>query len=262
MTDTTDIDRALKARDAAPEDTAVNLAFHERVAEAEIYLVLEEKPEGEIARARILDTSTGALALAFDREERMAAFMGEITPYVAISGRQIAAMLAGSGTGLALNLGTEAETVLPTEALAWMAETLAATAATAQGQIVEVTRPGTLPEALLAALDRKLALMAGAADTALLGSVVYADGSRSHALAVVGAAPEAEPGIAAALGEALRLSWLAAGALDVVFLAADHPVTAALARRGLRFDLPEMEAPAPQAPSAPGSDPFKPPRLR
>lgn len=262
MTDTTDIDRALAARDAAPEDTALNLTFHERVAEAEIYLVLEEEPEGETARARILDTSTGPLALAFDREERMAAFMGEITPYVALSGRQVAAMLAGSGTGLALNLGTEAETVLPADALAWMADTLANTAASAQGQIVEVTRPGTLPEALLAALDRKLALLAGAADTALLGGVVYADGTRSHALAVIGAVPEAEPGIAAALGEALRLSGLEAGALDVVFLAADHAVTAALARHGLRFDLPEIETPEPQAPSALGTDPDKPPRLR
>ena len=90
MTEQTDIDRAIAALSAAPEDEALNLALHARIAEAELFVVLEEEPQGETVRPTILETSTGKLALAFDREERMVAFMGDATAYVALAGRRVA----------------------------------------------------------------------------------------------------------------------------------------------------------------------------
>ena len=49
--------------------------------------------------------------------------------------------------------------------------------------------------------------------------------------------------------------------LDVVFLAAGSPAAAAMARVGLRFDLPEPQV-QDLAPAAPGMDPSRPPKLR
>ena len=262
MTEQTDIDRAIAALSAAPEDEALNLALHARIAEAELFVVLEEEPQGETVRPTILETSTGKLALAFDREERMVAFMGDATAYVALAGRSVAQMFSGGEVGMALNLGTDHETALGPEAMAWIAEAVQDTTREVVARITEITRPGTLPEALLTALDRRLGALSGVADTALLGGAVYDTGVRGHVLAVVGAPEGAQPGIAASIGEALRLSGLEAASLDVLFLPADHQITQALGRNGLRFDIPEPEVAEWSAPKAPGSDPDAPPRLR
>lgn len=261
MTTLTDIDAAVAALSHEPDSEALNLALHARVAEAELFIVLDEEPQGESIRPTVLETSSGKLALAFDREERMVAFMGDATAYVALAGRAVAQMFASGEVGLALNLGTGHETALGPEAMAWIAETVQDTTAEIAARITEITRPGTLPEELLTALDRRLGALSGVAEAALLGGAVYDTGVRGHVLAVVGAPESAQPGIAASIGEALRLSGLEAASLDVLFLPADHQITQALARNGLRFDLPEPEAAEWSAPKTPGSDPDTPPRL-
>ena len=78
---------------------------------------------------------------------------------------------------------------------------------------------------------------------------------------VIGApVPGAEPALAQAASEALIFSGLDAGEMDVAFFAASNPVSARLAKVGLRFDLPQPEPVS--APNAPGMDPDTPPRLR
>ena len=79
-------------------------------------------------------------------------------------------------------------------------------------------------------------------------------------LAFVDVAEGAEAALARAMGEALVFSGIAAGELDVAFLAQGDSAAVAMARVGLRFDLPVPEAPV--APSAPGMDPSRPPKLR
>lgn len=81
-------------------------------------------------------------------------------------------------------------------------------------------------------------------------------------LGITGAKDGAEAPLARAVNEALVFSGIEAGALDVVFLSETDPFTARIARVGLRFDLPEPQEPQRAAPTAPGSDPSKPPRLR
>jgi hypothetical protein len=66
--------------------------------------------------------------------------------------------------------------------------------------------------------------------------------------------------LARAMNEALVFSGIEAGELDVVFLASGDTAAKAMARVGLRFDLPVPEAPV--APDAPGMDPSRPPKLR
>lgn len=260
-TEITDLDTAHAAMQAAPDDDALRLRFHERLADSELFLLLTQDPVGEDVDPQLFEAEDQQFVLIFDRESRLAEFAGRVAPTVTLAGRGLVQMLAGQRIGLALNLGVASSaTLIPAEAVDWLAGTLAHAPITTAARPVAFHAPKGLPEALILGLDRKLATAGGLARNAWLVGVTYADHTRGHMLAFVGALPEAEAALAAAAGEALTFSGIEAGAMDVTFIGPDHPVVAQLARVGLRFDLPEPAAP--NAPSAPGSDPGKPPNLR
>ncbi|GHF48660.1 SseB family protein [Seohaeicola zhoushanensis] len=263
MTEETLLDAAHAAMEAAPEDGAARLRFYERLADGELFLMLAEESDGDALIPEIFDLSDGRFVLAFDREERLSAFSGgQVVPYASLSGRALARLLAAQGLGLGLNLEVAPSSILlPAEAVAWLVETLADTPTETEAQIEEVAPPAGLPEALLGALDTKLAAAAGLARAAHLVAVTYAGGGRGHLLAFTAAAPGAEPALAQAVAEALTFSGIEAGALDVAFFADSDPMAARLERAGLRFDLPEP-ARAEVLRAAPGSDPARPPILR
>ncbi len=253
----TPLDRAHAAMEAAPDDDGARLRFFDRLAEAELYLLLERPAEGETIDPRVFDTDDGRFLIAFDQEERLASFAGA-ADYAALSGRRLAAMVAGSDLGLALNPEVAPSTVLlPPAALDWLAELLSDAPAEADLQLEEVAAPAGLPEPLLNALDAKFAAMAGRARSAFLARVQYAGGGTGHLLAFLGTAPGAEGALARAVHEALQFSGLDAAALDVGFVRDSDPIAARLARVALRFDLPE-----PEAPSRLAGDADTPPRLR
>ncbi|KUF09704.1 SseB family protein [Pseudoponticoccus marisrubri] len=258
----TQLDAAVAAMEAAPEDGAVRLRFYDRLAGAELFLMLEAEPEGDAISPVVFELSDGACVLGFDREERLSGFAGRPVPYAALSGRALAGMLAGQGLGLALNLGTDAEYLLPAEALAWLAETLSEAPREEEARPERIAAPRDLPAVLLEALDAKLASAVGLARKAYLAEVTYEGGVQGHLIALTGTQPGAEPALAGAIREALVFSGLEAGALDVAFLSDSDPLTAELARVALRFDLPEPEAVSVRTVEAPGSNPDKPPRLR
>ncbi|KJZ22968.1 SseB family protein [Tritonibacter mobilis] len=263
MTETTPLDQAHAAMEAAPEDDAARLRFFERLADSELFILLDKEPEGDRISPEIFDTGEGRFVLVFDREERLAQFANRIVPYAALSGRVIASMLAGQGIGLGVNLEVAQSSILiPDAAMGWLAETLSHAPGEVEAAISEVRPPQGLPEVLLTALDAKLATAAGLARMAYLAAVTYESGGSGHLLAFVGAQEGAEPALAKAAGEALTFSGIEAGALDVGFFSASDEMSARLARVGLRFDLPEVEAARSYQPQIPGSDPDKPPRLK
>jgi hypothetical protein len=239
------------------EGEAGRLRFYERLADAELFLLLTREAEGSMIEPRLFDLEDGPVALVFDREARLAEFAGP-SPFAGLSGRHAAAMLAGRGIGLGVNLGVAPSSILlPASAVDWLARTLEHAPSEALGRASEVSAPGELPAALLLALDAKLPSAAGLARGAYLAGVTYEDGRRGHLLAFLDAVPGAEEALARAAGEALTFSGLEAGEMDVAFVRASDPLAARLARVGLRFELPGREAPAP-----PGTDPDRPPRLR
>ncbi|MFZ5963450.1 SseB family protein [Thalassococcus sp. BH17M4-6] len=263
MTDPTPLDKAHAAMEAAPEDDAQRLRFYERLAEAELFLLLSKEATDDRIAPDIFETSDSRFVLVFDREERLTGFTGRAAPYVALSGRAIAAMLAGQGIGLAFNPEVAPSSILiPPGAVDWLAHTLGQAPAEEEARPTEVLAPKGLPDALLTALDAKLGLAVGLARKAYLAAVVYDDGTRGHLLGLTGTAPGAEGALARAVNEALVFSGIEAGSLDVVFLSDSDPMTARLARVGLRFDLPEPPKATATSPKAPGSDPDKPPILR
>jgi hypothetical protein len=259
---TTPLDIAFAEMEAAGSDPAARLRWFDRLAASEVFLLLETEAQGDSLRPRVFEVEDGAFVCAFDREERLSAFAGEAAPYAALSGRALSGLLAGQGLGLAVNLGTEAETLLDAEGLVWLADLLAHRPDEVQEVPREIEAPAGLPETLLSALDARLATTAGLAGTAALVGVRYAAGGRGHLLAFLDAVPGSEPALVQVVSEALSFSGLEAGTLDVGFFGSGDPVAARLLRVGLRFDLPDAPEPDATPPSAPGLDPNRPPRLR
>ncbi len=267
--DITPLDAAHAAMEAAPDDDTLRLRFFERLVDAELFLLLEEGDEtdqsGEFAAPRLFETPEGAFMLAFDREYRLAEFAGAGAPYAGLSGRSLVAELAGQGVSLGLNLDVAPSSMLlPPEAVDWLAATLANRPAQAEARITAIAAPKGLPPEVLTALDTKLATAMGLAQAAFLVTATYDSGAKNHLLAFLGTLPGAETALTEAVAEALTFSGLDAAALDVIFPAEDSPLLVSLARRGLRFDLPQPLAAAPRAApgSNPGTDPDRPPKLR
>jgi SseB protein N-terminal domain len=254
------LDAAHAAVSADPGNEALRLRFFERLADGEMVILLEREATGASLEPKVFELEDGPVVLVFDREERLASFTGGIAPYAALPGRVIAGLLKGQGIGLGVNLGVAPSSMLlPPEALDWLAETLDEAPQEVEA-VPERFLPPSVPEAVLSALDTKLARTGGLAAAAVLAGVVYRDGRQGHLLAILDPAGGAEGAMARAMGEALVFSGVEAGELDVVFLASASPAAEAMARVGLRFDLPAPERPA--EPAAPGMDPSRPPKLR
>ncbi len=262
MTEETEIDRAHAAMAANEEDDIARLRFYERLAETELFMLLEDEAAGDQVTPALFEVEDQSFVLIFDREARMSEFYGkDIAPYAALSGRAMAQMLEGQRMGMALNMGVAPSAMLvPAEAVDWLAQTLGGQAQEVEGQIIELTAPVGLPEVLLEALDRKLATAAGLAVEAYLCGVTYDGGGRGHMLAFVGTIEGAEDALTAAVNEALVFSGIDAGMLDVAHLEGDDPVSERIAKVGLRFDLPSPQMPS-QPGANPGMDPSKPPKL-
>lgn len=245
------------------ENEADSLAFYARFLESELFLMLETEVSGQSAKPLVLETSDGKLALVFDLEERMAAFSDTASSYVSLSGRRIASILAGEGLSIGLNLGeAPSATVLPPEAVTWLAESALGEDEQIEARPLEISKPSGVPESLIGALDAKLANMAGVVGAAYLVSVSYETGEEGHMLALVDVPEPAKPGVSEALSEALRFSGVEASQLDLAFLAADDPHLEKFSRAGLGFDIPDLILPKTPKPIAPGMDPDKPPKLR
>ncbi len=254
----TALDATFEAMQANPANDNARLSFYERLADAELFVLLDEEPQGTRLSPSVFDTSDGRFVLVFDREDRLTAFTDGPAPYAALSGRAVAKMLAGQEIGLGLNLGVAPSSfIIPAGALAWLSDTLAGGPESLIEKPEEIAPPSGLPETLVTGLDTRLASATGLAQMAYLVAVTYEGGRPGHMLAFIDAEPGAEDALAKAISETLVFSGIEAGTLDVAFFPATDPIAAKLARHGLRFDLPQIEATRP-----PGSDPTKPPKLR
>jgi len=221
------------------------------------------QPAGDQISPEIFDLGKASFVLVFDRIERLSQFVGKEAPYAALSGRSIAQMLMGQRIGLGVNLEVApSQMLIPPEAVEWLCNTLQHSPDEVEERPEELYAPKGLPEELLTALDAKLASAAGLASNAYLVAVHYEGGRQGHLLGFVGAVEGAETALAQAANEALTFSGIEAGSIDVGFFTQSDPMAAAMAKVGLRFELPKVEARTQTLRAAPGSDPEKPPKLR
>lgn len=258
----TPLDLAHAAMDLAPGDDAARLAFFGRLAECELFLLLETEPDGDDISPDLFDVDEGQFALVFDRQDRLAAFAERAAPMAAMPGRVLARMLAGHEIGIALNPGVAPSAILiPADGVAWLAEMIAVVPQTREGRPLRFMAPAGMPEGLFAALDQKLATAIGLASTAWLAMAEWEEGGKGLILAFVGAVPGAEPALAGAVSEAMAFSGLGSGWLDVLFLAEGDLAAVAVEGVGLGFVLARPVV-TPSDAVGPGMDPGKPPRLR
>ncbi len=269
MTDTplpldTPLDHAHAAMLATPDDDAARLRFYERLADGELFLLLAKEATGqdETIEPDVFKVENNKYILVFDKEERLAQFVGHPAPYAALPGRAIVRMLAGQEIGLGLNLSAApSEILIPADAITWLASTLDTSPEEIEARVTELHAP-TAPEALIAALDAKLASAGGLAAMACLTGVTYSDGRKGHILGFIDAVDGAQNALAGAANEALTFSGIEAGQMDVGFFTSEEDIARKMAETGIRFELPVPVKTAPPKPAAPGSDPEKPPILK
>ena len=249
----TPLDRAFTEMAENPDDDHARLKFYERVADAELFLIMADETQ-----PRVYSSEQGKFVAAFDLEERLASFNEGPAPYAALSGRSMIQMVTGQEIGIALNFWSAPSAYLLTpDVVEWLNATLAVAPSQHNDTPVSIGPPLNVPTALLESLDAKLAAATGLAEAAFLVSTSYKTGRQGHLLAILGAPPEAEPSLSQAIAEAIVFSGIEAGDLDVAFFRSDDPIRPRLEAQGLRFDIPQPERPKPL-----GRDPDTPPRLR
>ena len=205
---------------------------------------------------KTLEVEERTLALAFDSEVRLAEFVEGAADTLTLTGSDLADLLAGTGLGLGVNLGPSgAPMELTPDNLDWILEEAPPEVGEAEGAIDAVHRPDNVPPGLLEALDARLATLPGQAEAAYL---VAAKGEEVDTLLLVitGAHPAKRSAVAGQIAEGLRFSDVDSP-LDITFADPGDPLLLAVARHGIRFDVPKDGG----SQMPPGSDPDKPPRL-
>ncbi len=265
MAEVTPLDKAHAMMQAG--DATSRLRFYERLADTELFVVLDREPAGGRISPETFEIEAGRFVLAFDLEERLAGFTNRITPYAAMSGRVLMRMLGGRDIGLGLNLEVAPSAILiPPDAVGWLNRTLARAPHRVTARIRSYAPPAGLPGRLADALERKLANCAGLVGAACLVGVVYEDGTPGYLLGFVGARRRGEAALAKAAGEALTFfdsddgDWN--GRLDIGFFAANEPVAAKLTALGYCLELPGPDGQNTKSRPGPGRDPMRPPILR
>lgn len=276
MTDPTltllsDLDRAHDAMQADPADDAARLAFYQALADAEVFLLLQDVPEGEAIQPEMLELDGDTFALVFDTDWRLSNFTeehlpGAAMPYAALPGRAVAAMLKGQKVGLGLNLGVAPSSILiPQAAIDWLATTLEETPEETAREITGIDAAGALSDQLLPALIAKLSRAGGLASSAALATARFSDGTQGPLVGFTAPLPGAEQALARSVQEALVFSGIEDLVLEVAFFAPGSPEASALDVKGqpIPLPLPEPESEALDADRRPpGSDPERPPNLK
>ena len=261
MTNPTPIDCAFAAMQVDNTDTIARLRFYESLCDAELILSLKNEPTNETLSPQIFSSEGQNYALIFDSHERLADFAKVTSPYAALPGRVIIEMLEGQNIGLGLNLGVAPSNILlPASAVDWLGNVLSANVREQTAAPQEIFAPTNIPTPLLCSLTKKLNFAIGLADSACLVCVRYSRGDPGYLLAYIDARQEAYAELTQIISDAMAFSGVENETIDVAFFSSSDPICSRLTRAGLFFDLTEPEQPTP-APTAPGMDPDKPPRL-
>ena len=245
---------------------AARLGFYQRLADTELVIWLEADSDGRTAAPKTLNSDGQDYVLAFDLEERLADMAGAPEPCLVLPGRALAHMLAGQATGIALNMGDAPSAMLiPAPAVDWLAETLSE-AAVVPGRGRDLPQrflpPADLPAGLIGQIAQRLVAAGAGAGEAWTCTAVAQDGRARNLLAIIGAAPVLEKALADTVNEAMLFSGADDLEMDVAFVEAGDGAAAGIRSVGRRIDMPVPDTRAPAAPSGPGMNPDRPPRLR
>ncbi|MCQ0970095.1 SseB family protein [Paracoccus sp. TK19116] len=215
-----------------------------RLADSELTVALDGEADDDRAAFRMFDLPGGPVALAFDRDERLAAIFGHPSAYVAMPGRVLARLLAQEAAGLLVNPGHPSEMLLDAATLAWLGRALEDAPEEAEAR-TRFSPPDPAVVAILAEpLAERLSDLRGTVTGAALVAAKGAD-TAGHLLIIAGAAPERQAHLAKALAETLAFLPSVPDGVDVAFSDTAVPDFA------VRFDLqppPKPDRPRPDRP--------------
>lgn len=237
---------------SALDDLASAAVFHDadapqralmlsRLADTELSVALDGEPtagtDGHSIVLRMFPLDGRQVALACDSEDRLSGFFERPTPYAAMPGRALAAMLRTVGADLLINPGHPSEMLLDAAMLDWLMGALDARPEEAEARLRLMAPAPQAVADLAGPLAARLADLRGLITGAALAGVAGPDGPSAHLLIVAGAPADRQPAIAKALAEALSFLPSQPGGVDITFASAMLPGAA------LRFDLSEPEKP-------------------
>ena len=250
MSTRTPLDHAHAQMEADADSDTARRSYYAFVVAAELFVPTHD--DSDRIRPHIIETDGAQFALAFDTEDRLAAFFGAAQTRVALRGSDLVAALAADSLGLGINLGVaDSAYQLPPDAVQWLAEFSITPRIAGPAQATYLS-PDYMPEHF-AGLDRLFASFSGLAGSA--HCVTARDGNTTFPLIILAGTDEAhQPGIAAAVAEFFTI----AVGIDTASVAFRDPDDALL-QVAVSFQIPQ---PAHRHPSAPGTDPDRPPILR
>ncbi len=235
-------------------DAAARARILSQLADTELFAALSGDPAGDRAELQTYALPDGIFALACDREDRLAEFVGGPVSHLALPGRVLAEALAQEGQGLLVNPGHASELMLDSAMLGWLAGALAirpslGTAETAR----HLSAPDANAVSVLAGpLAQRLGDMVGLVGQLGLVAAEWADGRRGHMLILRDVDPAHEGAVAKALAEFIAFLPELPGGVDIAFSGRALPAQALI-----------VEPPPPDpAPPVARRDPKAPPRLR
>ena len=260
----TRLDQTHAAMQADTENEPARLGFYGALADAELFMLLEEEAGPDSIKPEILELEGDKFALVFDSEARLADFTKEPAPYAALPGRAVAAMLSGQTIGLGLNLGVAPSSILiPFEAMDWLKDTLDDAPTQDEARVTAIVPIDAATQALLPALTDKLRFAGGLVGAVFLARFEKAGGDMSAVLGVLDAPEDSHDALARAAQEALIFAGVEGQPLDVVFWQSGSKEATILREVGYEIPLRDPEPATKIFPlEAPGSDPNKPPNLR
>ena len=256
------LDQAFLRMQENEESESLRLQFYSCFADTEMFLVLENEPQEDRVDPKTVIYEGQKYVHAYDSEERLAQAAGRVCPYLGLSGRTLAQMLAGSGVGVALNLDVAVSSLLlPNDRMVWLSDTLEQEPEKGEEKLFALYPMAPVRKHVFETFLFKLAASADLARGFWLCEAEYGNGLRKRILAVIGAKNEHHGPLAKAVQEAVLFSGDEDLSLDVLFLAGHEALVKKLEHTGMRLIF-KNKAEKPAKPAPPGSDPNKPPILR
>lgn len=255
-------------------DDATRARILQKLADTELFVALEAEPTGDQAQMRQFQLPAGPVVLACDLDEGLSGFLDGPSPYAAMPGRVLAAILAGQGVGVLVNPDRASQILLTPDMLHWLVEGLSSALPdrAASPAPARLSPPLPLMIATLAEpLAERLASLQGHVMSMALVAADWPDGRSGHLLSLSGVAPDDRPAVAKSLAEMLAFLPPLAGGLDIGFDLPDLPDAAFTLTAGAggcgcggdhAGDCGDAAAAKPRQPRAPGMDPQRPPILR
>lgn len=213
--------------------------FYETLAEARIYVLLDDKIVSETYEPKVFSLKEAQYLLAFDVPEQADELTGSTAATSPTLGMDLFKLLRGRDIGLGINMGgTSSATLISGETIDMICdyydgtagEPLVADADTSQFRAL--LAPQNFPDTLQNALTGSLGPLVGTFGQAVLLKAEYEEGRTGYIVAVSGAADTDRGAIADAVESALMKSRRGDVQLDVAFLALDDPMASRIERVG------------------------------